>query len=578
MRKVLLIYAVLMLPLMLFAQGGVIFQAFVDAKQAVLDSYFEVTFTLKNGEGRDFRPPSFDDFIVASGPSRAVRTTIVNGQYSSEMSYTYVLQPKKTGKFTIGAATVKVNNSTYRTEPMAIEVIEGRTSSRGEASNEVFVKAEPSVTEAFVGQQITLDYKLYTTINIDNYNIIEEAGYSGFFAQDVRRYDSRVIREVIGGTQFVTKVLKRVALFPQQAGTLTIEPMTLQLGMIVDTPGNRNNFFFNKQVERIPARTEPVSIKVNALPAGSPPSFTGAVGKFEMTASLNRPTLTTDDAISLRLTVSGNGDIKRVQAPPIVFPDEFDLYDPRIVEESTFEMNGELSARKVFEYMALPREPGNYQIRPEFSYFDPDSAEYAVFNSEAYDITVRQGSNANRKTDLPVLPDEPHEDIRFIKLDGELTRGGARFFGSPLFWGLTAFPFVLFGSVLVFKRRQDGRRRLDPAILKSRRARKMAQQRLAVASKHMNAGESRAFYDEVSKAMLGYVCDKLQIPRSELTKSNVQSKLHSLQVSPEHIDRFMKVIQTTETALFAGMDNSAAMNETYQNAVELLAGIETALG
>jgi hypothetical protein len=578
MRKGLLIYAVLMLPLMLSAQGGVIFQTFVDAKQAVLDSYFEVTFTLKNGEGRDFRPPSFDDFIVASGPSRAVRTTIVNGQYSSEMSYTYVLQPKKTGKFTIGAATVKVNNSTYRTEPVAIEVIEGRTSSKGDASNEVFVKAEPSVTEAFVGQQITLDYKLYTTINIDNYNIIEEAGYSGFFAQDVRRYDSRVIREVIGGTQFVTKVLKRVALFPQQAGTLTIEPMTLQLGMIVDTPGNRNNFFFNKQVERIPARTEPVSIKVNALPADSPPSFTGAVGKFEMTASLNRPTLTTDDAISLRLTVSGNGDIKRVQAPPIVFPDEFDLYDPRIVEESTFEMNGELSARKVFEYMALPREPGNYQIRPEFSYFDPDSAEYVVFNGEAYDITVRQGSIGNRKTDLPVLPDEPHEDIRFIKLDGELTRGGAPFFGSPLFWGLTAFPFVLFGGVLVFKRRQDGRRRLDPAILKSRRARKMAQQRLAVASKHMNADESRAFYDEVSKAMLGYVCDKLQIPRSELTKSNVQSKLHSLQVSPEQIDRFMKVIQTTETALFAGMDNSAAMNETYRNAVELLAGIETALG
>ncbi|MCB9266703.1 MAG: protein BatD [Lewinellaceae bacterium] len=572
MLRVLLIFlAAIAAPLAVQGQAGVSFEATSDAGKVVLESYFEVSFTLLNAEGRNFTPPPFNDFIVVSGPNRSAQTSIINGQVSKREGFIYTLQPRRLGRLTIGSATIEVNGRRLRSNPLTIEVVKSQPGSSGE---EVFIRAEPSTTEAWAGQQIILDYKLYTTVNVENFNILEEADYQGFYARDIRRYDGRVIREVLNGKQYVTKVLKRVALFPQQAGQLSISPMNVQLG-IVKEEGRRRSFFFTPEVRRVPASTEPLTIEVAPLPPNPPASFSGGVGEFRMYSQINRSTVTTDDAISLSITINGSGDIKRVQAPVLKVPESFELYEPKVSEESSYENGGGITGKKVFEYLMLPRETGSFQLQPSFSYFDPDSSRYVTINETVYNITVRPGTGrgqAHLPGDAGSL--EKEEDINFLKMDSALYRRQPPFLGSPLFWILAMLPVLALGGIAIIQRWKAGRAAIDPALLRSRRARKVAQQRLSTARQHLESGSTRAFYDEVSKAMLGYVCDKLHIPRSSLSKANLQRQLEQLQLENSLVGRFMDVIQTCEMALFAGKEDAAAMQDTYQDAVQVVSEME----
>ena len=560
-----------------YSQAGATFEAFSNAKQVVANGYFDVSFTLKNGEGTDFRPPSFNDFVVISGPSRSVSTTIINGKMSKEMSYSFSLQPRRVGTFTLGSASVKVGNEVLRTQPLNIQVLPAREQQQGD--NQVYIKAEASINESVVGQQITLDYKLYTTVNVESYNVLEESDYQGFYAEDVRRHDGRVVREVIGGVQFLTKIIKRIALFPQQAGALTIDPLHVQLGIVKDNEQRRSNFFFNRQIQRLNVQTEPLAINVNPLPANAPSTFTGAVGKFSMASGLTRELMTTDDALTLRMSLEGNGDIKRVQAPDIDFPAGFEVYDPKVIDESTYENGGLVVGKKVVDYLLIPKNPGIFEVHPEFTYYDTDSLKYVTLRSNPSKVTVKQGSNNVDPADFVTEDEDQKElaDIRFIKTDKSIKLRKDRFFGSPLFWVLAGLPFFVLFLVLLYRRREASRKTIDPLLLKSRRARKVAVKKLEKAESYMKEGQSREFYDEIFKAMLGYVCDKLRIPLSELTKENVKERLVSLSVKEAHIERFMDIIQTSEMAVFAGMDNAKSMQGQYDATVQVITEIEADL-
>jgi len=565
------ILILIFLPVLAFAQAS--FEAFANAKQVLQSGYVEVVFTLKNADGSNFRAPDFRNFHVLSGPSRSMSTTIINGKVSKELSYSFTLQPKRTGNFTIGKASIEVNGRRLFTEPLTLEVVEGRevTAEEGE---QIFIRAELNAEEAVIGQQLTLDYKLYTALDVDSYSILEESDYQGFFAQDLRRYNAPAVREVIDGVQYVTKTLKRMALFPQQAGTLTVAPLTLELSVLLEGTGSRNGFFFNRQTKRQVVASNEAQIKVNPLPPNPPASFTGAVGKFTADYSINRAEVSTDDVLSLRLVIDGNGDIKRVQPPSLVVPDSFEVYDPRILEESTYENpGGEIVGRKEIEYFIMPKLAGDFQLHPEFAYYDTDSNKYVVLDQQTFNIEVLQGTLRPSE----VVMDGANslaEDIRFIKLDTKLHEVKPNFFGSTPFWVLTALPFLLFGGIIAFKRRRDQQGDLNVRDLKIKRARQEALKHLKVAEAHLQKNASRDFYDEVSKAMLGYVSDKLQIPGSELTKDNVREKLQSLDVDKLLIEKFMHIMQTCEIALFAGKDNPEAMQETYDAAVEAISKIE----
>ncbi len=564
-------------------QGQVRFEAFCNAKQVVPGSFFEVKFTLKNANGTNFRAPDFKNFRVVAGPSTSMSTSIINGKVSKEMGYSYTLQPLKTGKFAIGSASIKVNGKMLKTTPLTIEVVKGKNTNvgkgqtgKGQAGGEAFVKLEPSSLSAKIGQQILLNYKLYTTVNIDSYNIVEEPAYTGFYAQAVKRFNSATLKEVVDGVQYTTKVLKRVALFPQQAGQLTIQSAQIQLGMLVDNP-NARSFFFSRRVQPILVKTNPVEILVDALPPNAPETFTGAVGKYTLRAVMTPNRLTTDDVLTVKMIISGNGDVKRVQPPPLMLSDSFEVYDPKITEERTFENQGEMGGGKAVEYLAIPKVPGNYLVQPEFTYFDTDSLKYVTLKAGPFRARVKKGSNKNMGGGIAETT-SPIEDIRFIKLTANLQKEGAPFFGSTTFWVFTLLPFLLLCGVIAAKQIQTKRAGMDISLLKKRRAKKVAQKRLAMAKMHLQHGDSSAFYDEISRASLGYVCDKLDIPVAELTKENVRDKLQSLRVSSSNIEQFMKILESCEMALFAGMDNSDAVKETYEKSVAVIAGIEEEIG
>ena len=576
--KLLALWAGIAAPAWLSAQNNITFEASANARQVLLNGYFEVYFTLKNANGTDFTPPSFKDFIILAGPSSSTSMQIINGVVSREMGYSYTLQPTKAGKFTIESASIRANGKKLTTEPFTIEVLKGNAAGQARESDDgkVYLQLEVNKTEAFAGEQILLDFKLYTSVNIEGYDIPQEPEYRGFFAQELKRFASNTLQEVVNGKQYTTRILRRIALFPQQTGSLTIQPVRIQLAVVEDD--DRTGFFFNRNVRTVYYTTNSLNIRVKPLPPGAPVNFNGAVGQFDFQASANRNAVTTDDAVSVILLISGTGDVKRIQPPPLVLSDSFEVYAPKIVGEQMEENRGDVVAKKTIEYLVLPKYPGSYSIEPAFTYFDTESQKYTTLKAGPFPLSVRQGTDRHRaeKPDNEVSP--PVSDIRFIKTHATLKRDGRGFAGSPLFWSLTIMPVAAFLGIFFFRKIGDKRINTDKDLLKSKLAVKEARKRLSTAKKHLHAADSRAFYDEVSKASLGYVCDKLNIPLSQLTKDNVKEKLQSLRVSDPLIEDFMKVLQNCEMALFAGMDNSPAMESTFEKALAVIGGIEREIG
>ena len=553
------------------------FEASSNAKQVVENGSFEVSFTVTNANGTEFRPPDFKDFQIIGGPSRSSQATIINGHATRKLIYYYTLMAPKSGHYTIGTASIKIGGKKIKTKPIKIEVLKAKDIKEG-GEKSFFVKAEINTTEARVGQQISLDYKLYTTVRVESSSILYEPEYRGFFAENVNRFSGEYLKEVIDGVQYNTKILKRVALFPQQAGLLKIEPMTLQLGIASANQPQRRSFFFSPRLDRHSVQTNELELNVKDLPADPPASFTGAVGKYSMIAAIDKNSLTTDDAISLKMAITGSGDLKQVLPPQLNLTDSIEVYEPKILGENSWDQNGTITGKKVIEYLLLPKIPGNYQIKPAFTYFDTDSSKYITLSSQAFDLKVRKGLNKITRVHKGSASDEIQSDIRFIKLETKLRQKASPFWASPLFYALLLLPFLFLGGILFTRQQELKRAGMDKSILRRKSANKIAQEGLAQAKKYMEEGNSKSFYDEVSRASLGYVCNKLNIPIAELSKENVQEKLKELNVSEQNITSYMKILQTCEMALFAGKDNAAAMQETYETAIQVIVNIEEEIG
>ncbi|MBP9874865.1 MAG: protein BatD, partial [Haliscomenobacter sp.] len=419
------------------------FEAFTDTEELFLDSYLELNLVLRNGEGTDFSPPDLKDFRILSGPSRGVSTTVINGQVDMEMRFSYTLQPRRLGKLQIGAASIKVNNRTLRTRPISISVIQGNKQKKGAgAGEEYFVRAELNKSQAYVGEQVRLDYKLYTRVEIQNYNMIEESGYLDFYAEDFQRIDGQVRKETLSGREYYTRVLKSLALYPQKAGVLRIEPASLQLGILVGDPSE--SFFFGGDVRRAAVLTEAVELRVAPVPGNPPVSFSGAVGDFSMNALLNRNTATTDDMLTLQMAVVGDGDLKRIEAPVLAVGDSFEVYEARVMEEVYSEEVNRRVGRKVFEYLLTPKVSGTYSLRPQFSYFSPAQNQFVTLSGQVFDLTIRPGSRKS-PFDPGSLPGKTGQALQPLKQVQTLKKGGKPLLEQPLFLTFLFLPFFLAG-------------------------------------------------------------------------------------------------------------------------------------
>lgn len=602
--KSLVIYGLLFIGILGHTQAQK-FIASLNKRQVAVGETFQVTFRLEDAQTREIEYPDFKNFQLLGGPNTSQSMQIINGQMSQSVSYSFYLSASNVGKFQIGSAKATVKGKTYSTDPITVTVVKGNpqpNAAQGSGGNQgniskdvmaqikenVFLRATVSKANVYKGEPLTLTYKLYTRVNnMSNPYLTEAPTYKGFWVEELEVNDPPKT-EVYEGLQYRTNIIKRAILFPQQSGKLTVEPLKLEsnVRVTVRNPRRRRSIFDDVfgQYQDVPYAfgSNPVVINVKPLPtAGKPADFSGAIGSYALDVTLDKTSTTTGDPITMKIKVSGKGNIKMISLPEPNFPPDFDVYDPNITDQVARSAAG-LSGSKSFDYPIVPRNPGEYKLPiVSFSFFDPAKGTYVNQTSEEFLVTVTGepqqtmaviGGNIN-KEDLELIG----EDIRFIKNEnsGFKTKGSS-FLRSAGFWILYILPFALFGGLIAFKNRQE-KLAGDVAGTRSRKAQKLAQKRLSLAKTHIDQNDDKGFYDEIARAMWGYISDKLNIGQSELSRENVREKLLSRGVALSIIDRFTQLLDTCEMALFAPSAVAGGMDSTYQEAMQLIVDIENPL-
>ena len=545
-RHWLYVWLTMLLPLLLPAQS-VRFEASTDARQILLGDYLQVTFSLHNADGSDFRPPSFDNCQVLAGPGSSVQTTIINGQISKTIAYTYTLRPERKGKLTIGPASIVAGGRQLRSKPLDITVLEAPAGgTAGSGGKEVFLRAEISATEAYIGQQLTLDYKLYSQRDISHLNLLSESDYEGFYVQEVSTYDNRPQREVVDGQAYYTQVLKRVLLFPQEAGKLRIDPLSIQLEAVVGG-GGPGGFFSRMATELLPASTQALDVSVLPLPRPVPPDFSGAIGEYTLEASIRPAVVSTDDAAQLRLIIRGAGDIKRINPPTLRLSDSIDVYDPKVIRETYTEGPEGVQGVKEIEYMLVGRVAGTYRLRPELTIFSPQQKDWQTLEATEISLRVQSGRPAGSGS-LPAADEQP---------------GSPPPARSPWWWLLATLPLAAM-AWLLWRRRARARRAEALPVRRPAKADGL-QQQLARARAHKEAGDMTAFYDEIYRAIWQYASD----PAAEVSRQQLQAQLRA-RWGEEKAARLLRLLAACERALFSGQPAGSEAEADWAEAQALL--------
>jgi len=579
------------------------FTASVDETTVGDNQRFQVSFTFSGGSINglsDFKPPSFSNFMVLSGPNQSSSISIINGSQSGSLSYNYIIQPKGIGKFSIGSAGIKQGGNEFKSIPIEITVVKGsaapqqqknkndNTVSYDEIAKNVFIKATVDKSHVYKGEQVTVTYKLYTRLNIAaQMSINKLPQYQGFWAEELETPTNiSFTTEVINGKQYRVGLLKRAALFPSQSGELEVTPFELTVPVQVQRQSNKNIWddFFGDPFGRsetidFNAKSNIVKIKVDPLPANAPASFNGAVGDFKLETSLNSTTTKTNEPLTLTFTISGSGNFELLGMPEINLPNGFEKYEPKVT--SQIYRKGRISGSKKGEYLFVPRVVGTREIPPiEFSYFDPDKKKYMTLKSESYTINIEQGENviSTELTDKEEIQ-QLGEDIRFIKTSyDDIVKEETYVINSTGFWIAGAAPLLLLSVLVGWKKRSD-KLQGNVALLRYQRATKVAKNRLKLANNLMGTQNYKEFYTELSLALFGYLEDKLHIPKSEFTIERAIEILKSDGISEELTIKLKTGAEKCEFIRFApGAEKSAAMKEMYNEIADVIINIEKNIG
>lgn len=585
----------------LFAQE-VIFKASAP-KGVVKNEQFRLTYTL-NKEGKDIRLPSgMDGFDILFGPSvsSSYSTQIINGKSTSQssFSYTYILLAPEEGSFTIAPASITVNGSNYKSNSIKIDVLppdrEVEKSQSGQSSSsstststeikktDAFIRAIVSKNRIYEQEGFMVTFKLYTTFNVVDFGRIEFPEFEGFLVEELDIPSNQQLQlEHYDGRNYYTADLRKTLLFPQRSGKMTIPSGRLEMVFSVPSGKKVSSFFGMQEVNvdvKKPMITNPVTINVNALPSGKPSSFKGAVGSFTFTPTISTQEIRANEPITVTLKISGTGNQKLIQNPEVEFPTNFELYDPTIVNDLTAGPNG-LSGTRTVEYLVIPRYEGDYSIPAiEFSYFDINSRSYKTVKSPTYSLTVLKGdpSKATASSYVNQQQVKVEQDIRYIKTEKPMFLNTDKFFvGSWVYWLWYLIPFILLCLFFIFYRKQM-KLNSNIALMRNKRASKVAKRRLKKAEVFLKKKDKENFYNEVLRSLWGYFSDKLSIPGADLTKRNIGAELSDYGVDETLIDKFMKILETCEFARYAPVESSAAMDEIYEETSDAIGKMETIL-
>jgi len=560
---------------------------------------FRLSFTVNAG-GSGFKPPSIKGFAVLAGPSTSRNTSFqyINGKTTQAMNvtYTYILQARKPGKFTISKAEITVDGKKYNTQPISIEVInggnanntannnvDGSNSSQTTNSEDLFVRINLNKSTVYQGEQLIASIKVYDRMGLKDLTDYKFPKYTGFWTQDIESTSNiQLQRENVNGKLYQTGLLKRTILFPQRSGTLTITPFELEC-VVQKKAGKRRNFFgeyVNTYVDvKKQIKSTGRKIKVLPLPENKPTSFKSAVGNnFSITANIDRNELKSNESITLKVKIAGRGNIKLVDVPTIKFPSTFEIFDPKIIDNISNTIAGSQGS-KTFEYLLIPREQGEYIIpKISFSYFDINSKSYKTLTTKAITINVAKGEGNYENTNNVTVSKEDVEslgtDIRHIKLNEfKLRKISYSFFGSLSFYLIYLISLLLFGLLILILRR-NLKLNSNLALQRNKKANKISKKRLKLAALYMKENDKARFYDETIKALWGYLSDKLDIPVSELSRENVKEILIKHNVNDVIIIDFISVIDNCEFAKYAPATNNNGLAEDYKKASEIINTLE----
>lgn len=582
-----------------------------------LGDRFQLTYTV-NARGGAFSGPSIKHFRVLSGPNISTSQSyqVINGRMSQSItvSYVYYLQAFEEGKFEIPAATISIDGKISKSNTLSIGVIKGNVqkgtvqktgqntpgtttsaSTDQNTKDDVFLKAFITNRNPFQGEQVIITYKIYTNnVPISDIDIENLASFPGFWSTSLQDNNKQITpeKEIIGGTEYLTGKLYQGALFAQKSGKLGIDAKKLSCTAQIRKQGQRktrdpffdsffDDPFFNNQYQnvRIEMASNPLSIQVKPLPIDKkPPDFSGAVGNFKFSGSVDNTELKVHDAITLKLVISGSGNLELINTPDINFPPDFEAYEPKITKNIRTSTSG-VSGSRTFEYLAIPRSAGDFSVGPiELSYFDPKTEKYKTLRTEIFNFHIEKGDQSSTSVTYSGVAQEDimylGQDIHYIKTGTfQLTEKGYFLIASPFFFILLAAPVVLliFLSFLLVNMRK---RRSDLALVRNKKATKVARKNLKKAREFLKTQEQEAFYTEISRALWGYLSDKFNIPLSDLSMDSVSERLTEKQLSPERISKFIEVLNSCEYARFAPGESSGLMNEIYNESINVISQIE----
>ncbi len=570
----------------------------------------QLTFLLE-GSGNNFQAPNFSDFNVLMGPSQSTSMQFVNGAMSQSISFTYVIQAVKEGVYKIPPASIETGGKRVQSNSLTIIVVKGGNTAQQQGSTQqqsgkggdadavqsggknVFFKVSVGKSNVYRGEGVLVTYKLFTKVTLVNYGLNKMPSLEGFYSQEVQMPQQLEFHiENVDGVQYKVADIKKLVLFPQRTGTLSLDPMEGEVvaRMQVKRQQSRdpfdqffndpffNNPFFNNSVQDIPIKlkSDPVRINVKELPEGASSTFNGAVGKFTMEITLDKKEIKAHDAVSLKVKISGKGNLKLLDPPKIDFPPDFETYDPKVTANVNASSTG-VTGSKVFEYLVIPRNPGEYKFSVGgLTFFNLENNKYETLPGEDFILKVTKGDESTVTTVTGVSKSDVQflgKDIRFIKTNiPEFSQHSGTLYNSPLFYSLCGAPALLFIFLLVFRKRYE-ELQSNVTLLKSRKANKVAMKRLSAAKKSLADNNSEKFLDEMFQALWGFVSDRLQIPVSELSKENVSQALASKNVSPESITLFNETLDVLELARFA-KGIAASNQDIYKKGIEVISKLE----
>ena len=608
MRKYIFLILMISASLQMFAKEEVTLRA--SAPEVVVNGdQFRLTYTVNSQDVKDFLAPQAKGFDVLMGPSRSQQsnTQIINGKVSSSRSitYTYILMAVSEGTFNIPSASIEVDGEKIFSNPLTIKVLpkdkedansnqdNSGISSRNQKSsgritdNDLFVLATASKTKVHEQEAILVTYKAYTTVDLRQL-LGKMPDQQGFYVQEVELPTQKTFKlEHYKGRNYNTVVYRQYVLFPQKAGRLEIPAVTFDAVVAQRVAVSDDPFeaFFNGggYVEVNKKIVAPkVVINVEPLPS-KPEGYSGGVGTFTMKSDISTTELKANEAVTIKLTINGTGNMKLVSAPEVKFPHDFEIYDPKIDDNYQLTADG-LSGTKTIEYLAIPRHAGNFTIPPiEFKYFDIKSESYKTLKTDAYTLKVNKGdgSSANQQVIADFTNKESVKvlgtDILFIKTgDSALMQKGKYFFGTTAYYLWYIIPFVLFIVFVVIYRKQAVEN-ANVARVKTKKANKVATKRMKLAGKLLSENKVNEFYDEVLKALWGYISDKLNIPVSKLSRDNIEAELAGHGVSEELIKEFIGALSECEFARYAPGNQNEAMDKVYSASVDVISKMENSI-